>query len=134
MIEYKYKKRENKFTENGHIMFEFDVLQRLKRLAYLEEQMKQGQSLPIGGVSKRLLAEMKKKAHIKDGYISSSVFSAFELACILNDHITMYRIRKSLGELKNHKLIDKKKFHVDNESNLMCWKWVITKKGFLNVC
>lgn len=40
MIEYKYNKRENKFTENGHTMFEFDVLQRLKRLAYLEEQLK----------------------------------------------------------------------------------------------
>ena len=50
MIEYKYKKRENKFTENGHTMFEFDVLQRLKRLAYLEEQMKQGQLLPIDSV------------------------------------------------------------------------------------
>lgn len=25
-IEYKYKKRENKFTENGHVMFEFNVL------------------------------------------------------------------------------------------------------------
>ena len=53
MIEYKYKKRENKFTENGHTMFEFDVLQRLKRLAYLEEQMKQGQLLPIDSVSQR---------------------------------------------------------------------------------
>ena len=41
MIEYKYKKRENKFTENGHTMFEGDVLQRLKRLAYLEEQFKE---------------------------------------------------------------------------------------------
>lgn len=51
MIEYKYKKRENKFTENGHTMFEFDVLQRLKRLAYLEEQIKQGQLLPINSVS-----------------------------------------------------------------------------------
>ena len=53
MIEYKYKKRENKFTENGHTMFEFDVLQRLKRLAYLEEQMKQGRLLPIDSVSQR---------------------------------------------------------------------------------
>ena len=51
MIEYKYKKRENKFTENGHTMFEFDVLQRLKRLAYLEEQIKQGQLLPIDNAS-----------------------------------------------------------------------------------
>lgn len=53
MIEYKYKKRENKFTENGHTMFEFDVLQRLKRLAYLEEQIKQGQLLPIDSVSQQ---------------------------------------------------------------------------------
>ena len=53
MIEYKYKKRENKFTENGHTMFEFDVLQRLKRLAYLEEQLKQGQLLPIDSVSQQ---------------------------------------------------------------------------------
>jgi hypothetical protein len=47
MIDYKYKKKENKFTENGHTMFEEDVLQRLKRLADLEEQIKQGQLLPI---------------------------------------------------------------------------------------
>ena len=46
MIEYKYKKRENKFTENGHTMFEADVLARLQRLAYLEEQVKQGGLLP----------------------------------------------------------------------------------------
>ena len=46
MIEYKYKKRENKFTENGHTMFEADVLQRLHRLADLEEQLKRGQLLP----------------------------------------------------------------------------------------
>ena len=51
MIDYKYKKKENKFTENGHTMFEEDVLQRLKRLAYLEEQIKQGQLLPIDSVS-----------------------------------------------------------------------------------
>ena len=60
MIEYKYKKKENKFTENGHAMFKEDVLQRLKRLAYLEEQIKQGQKLPIDSVSKRL--EMRKQA------------------------------------------------------------------------
>ena len=53
MIEYKYKKKENKFTENGHTMFEEDVLQRLKRLADLEEQINQGQSLPIDSVSNR---------------------------------------------------------------------------------
>ena len=54
MIKYKYKKRENKFTENGHTMFETDVLQRLKRLADLEEQIKQGQLLPIDSVSNSL--------------------------------------------------------------------------------
>lgn len=47
MIEYKYKKQENKFTENGHTMFEGDVLQRLQRLAHLEEQIKQGELAPI---------------------------------------------------------------------------------------
>ena len=51
MIDYKYKKKENKFIENGHTMFEEDVLQRLKRLAYLEEQINQGQTLPIDSVS-----------------------------------------------------------------------------------
>jgi uncharacterized ParB-like nuclease family protein len=54
MIDYKYKKKENKFTENGHTMFEEDVLQRLKRLADLEEQIKQGQLLPIDSVSNSL--------------------------------------------------------------------------------
>lgn len=47
MITYKYKKRENKFTENGHTMFEVDVLQRLKRLAYLEEQIKEGKLIKV---------------------------------------------------------------------------------------
>jgi hypothetical protein len=54
MIEYKYQKvkglSEKKFLENGHTMLEEDVLQRLKRLAYLEEQIKQGQLLPIDSV------------------------------------------------------------------------------------
>ena len=44
-MKYEYKKvkgyDQNKFIENGHTMFEEDVLQRLKRLAYLEEQLKQ---------------------------------------------------------------------------------------------
>lgn len=39
-MEYKYNEKDGKFTENGHTMFESDVLQRLKRLAYLEEQIK----------------------------------------------------------------------------------------------
>lgn len=51
MIEYKYKKikghDQKKFTENGHTMFEVDVLKRLERLADLENQIKQGKLLPI---------------------------------------------------------------------------------------
>lgn len=69
MIEYKYKKRENKFTENGHTMFEFDVLQRLKRLAYLEEQIKQGQ-LFIQLVSNRTSVDFKK---LRDAYFKEHV-------------------------------------------------------------
>ena len=45
MIKYEYKKvkgcNQKKFIENGHTMFEDDVLQRLKRLAHLEEQLNQ---------------------------------------------------------------------------------------------
>ncbi len=41
MIKYEYKTvkgyTEKKFIENGHTMFESDVLQRLERLAFLEE-------------------------------------------------------------------------------------------------
>ncbi len=44
MITYEYKNIKNcdqkKFIENGHTMFEVDVLQRLKRLAYLEVEHK----------------------------------------------------------------------------------------------
>ncbi len=43
MIKYEYKHikgySEKKFIENGHTMFEVDVLQRLKRLAYLENEL-----------------------------------------------------------------------------------------------
>lgn len=48
-MKYEYKKvtgyDQKKFIENGHTMFEEDVLQRLKRLAYLEEQLKQANGL-----------------------------------------------------------------------------------------
>lgn len=61
MVEYKYQKvkglSEKKFLENGHTMFEEDVLQRLKRLSYLEEQIKQGQLLPIDSVMTRLMSK-----------------------------------------------------------------------------
>ena len=50
MIEYKYGKikghDQKKFTENGHTMFESDVLKRLQRLAYLEEKEKNNVVLP----------------------------------------------------------------------------------------
>jgi hypothetical protein len=74
MIEYKYKKKENKFTENGHTMFEEDVLQRLKRLADLEEQINQGQSLLIDSVSKSFtpnqIVELLKEEETLDDAIS----------------------------------------------------------------
>lgn len=45
MIKYEYKKVKGysgkKFLENGHTMFESDVLQRLKRLSYLENEIKE---------------------------------------------------------------------------------------------
>jgi len=48
-MKYEYKKvtgyEQKKFIENGHTMFEEDVLQRLKRLAYLEEQLKQANDI-----------------------------------------------------------------------------------------
>ena len=50
MIKYNYNNIDNKFLENGHTMFEGDVLLRLRRLAHLEEQIKQGQLLPIDSV------------------------------------------------------------------------------------
>ena len=61
MIEYKYQRVKGlsgkKFLENGHTMFEEDVLQRLKRLAHLEEQIGQGQLLPIDIVIERFSGE-----------------------------------------------------------------------------
>jgi len=70
MIEYKYKKRENKFTENGHTMFEEDVLQRLKRLAHLEEQ------ITINGVIGRFYSnkeiEVLKEECYQDGFDEGS--------------------------------------------------------------
>lgn len=50
-MKYEYKKvtghDQKKFIENGHTMFESEVLQRLKRLAYLEEQHKQTKGTPL---------------------------------------------------------------------------------------
>jgi len=51
MIEYKYTKvkghEQKKFTENGHTMFETDVLRRLERLTYLENKMLQLESSSV---------------------------------------------------------------------------------------
>lgn len=51
MTEYKFNKKENEFTENGHTMFGEDVLKKLKKLAHLEEQMKKGLSSLTNSVS-----------------------------------------------------------------------------------
>ena len=44
MTKYEYREvngfKDKKFIENGHTMFESDVLQRLKRLEYLESKLK----------------------------------------------------------------------------------------------
>lgn len=61
MIKYKYNKKTNKFIENGHTMFEEDVLKRLKRLSYLEEQLKN---------SKAKESTSKKNSLLNDGFIS----------------------------------------------------------------
>ncbi len=54
MIKYEYKTvkgyAEKKFIENGHTMFESDVLRRLERLAYLEDNIKNEKSKTIGVV------------------------------------------------------------------------------------
>jgi hypothetical protein len=120
----------------GTLRIEKNKLLIIKQLYKMEntKELNKEKQCDIHVVSKRLLLEMKKTACIKEGSCRSSVFSAFELACALNDNITMYRIRKCLAELKKHDFINKDKFYVDNESNLMCWKWYITSKGFLNVC
>ena len=83
-MEYEYKKvkgyEQKKFVENGHTMLEEDVLQRLKRLAYLEEQLKQAneadtsheQALNIADVSESEFVEcfcklLKNDLWHKDG-------------------------------------------------------------------
>lgn len=50
MREYKYNHAKDKFLKNGHTMFAQDVLTDLERLAYLEDQISQGQ-LAIDNVS-----------------------------------------------------------------------------------
>jgi hypothetical protein len=67
MIKYNYNNIDSKFLENGHTMFEGDVLLRLRRLADLEEQIKQGQLLPIDSVSESFTEKQKDDAYDK-GY------------------------------------------------------------------
>lgn len=103
MIEYKYQKvkglSEKKFLENGHTMFEEDVLQRLKRLAYLEEQIKQGQLLPIDSVIAMLPtdADIEKYANGNFGYdrYSYEKEDAFKSGAeYIKDELT-YKIKKN---------------------------------------
>ena len=57
MIKYEHKKvvgyDTKRFVENGHTMFEFDVLQRLKRLAYLESQIVDKKLLTLSEAKKQ---------------------------------------------------------------------------------
>lgn len=66
MVEYKYNEQKDKFTENGYIMFEFDVLRRLKRLAQLEEQIKIARSVSINNVSSKIKNRTFKIGMIKN--------------------------------------------------------------------
>ena len=92
-----------------------------------------------GNKSKPLLAlvilqAMKKDANYDNGSLQSGVFSSFELSCIINkEDVSDYKIRKELKRLKDLGFVDLKRFSVDNESNLKCWKWVLTDDGY-NEC
>lgn len=92
-----------------------------------------------GNKSKPLLAlvilqAMKKEANYDNGSLQSGVYSAFELSCIINqENVFANKIRKELKWLKGLGFVDMKKFSVDNESNLKCWKWILTDDGY-NEC
>jgi hypothetical protein len=81
-----------------------------------------------------ILQAMKKDANYDNGSLQSGVFSSFQLSCIINkEDVSDYKIRKELNRLKGLGFVDLKKFSVDNESNLKCWKWVLTDDGY-NEC
>lgn len=94
---------------------------------------------PFTACSKPLLAlvilqVMKKDANYDNGSLQSGVFSPFQLSCIINkEDVSDNKIRKELKWLKGLGFVDMKKFSVDNESNLKCWKWILTDDGY-NEC
>jgi hypothetical protein len=64
-------------------MFEFDILQRLKRLAYLDEQMKQGQLLSIDSVSNcALMKELSKMEGMEREKFADELFSEYCNTCL----------------------------------------------------
>jgi hypothetical protein len=68
MIKYEYKNikgyEQKKFIENGHTMFEEDVLTRLKRLAYLESERKKTKNATNRRLRKGVLTENNKKIEV----------------------------------------------------------------------
>ena len=81
-----------------------------------------------------ILQAMKKDANYDNGSLQSGVFSSFQLSCIINKgDVSDYKIRKELNRLKGLGFVNLKKFSIDNESNLKCWKWFLTDDGY-NEC
>ncbi len=82
-------------------------------------------------MKEQIIKIMIKDANYKNGILQSGVFSAFQIACIINqENVFEYKVRKELNILKEIGFVALKKFSVDNESNLKCWKWVLTEKGY----
>lgn len=83
------------------------------------------------GLADVILSIMKKDANYDNGSLQSGVFSSFGLACKINTiGLTDYKVRKELKKLNGLGFVKKEKFFVDNESNLKCWKWVLTDAGY----
>ena len=81
-----------------------------------------------------ILSIMKKESNHDLNHFQCCVYSSFELACKINtERLTAYKVRKELKLLESKGYAKKSKFYVDNESNLMCWKWTITIDGY-NIC
>jgi hypothetical protein len=82
-------------------------------------------------MKEQIIKIMIKDANYKNGILQSGVFSAFQIACIINQkNVFEYKVRKELNILKELGFVDLKKFSIDNESNLKCWKWFLTEKGY----
>jgi hypothetical protein len=107
MIKYEYQKvkgfREKKFIENGHTMFEEDVLQRLKRLAYLEEQIKENPIISIGHQNKQL--EIAWKALEWVGFVRGEEFDDDDINKLLGSHSSTTKTKTKRDEItKLHRL------------------------------